>query len=456
MAIKPAIPKGTRDFGPKEVHRRQFILNTIRETFEQYGFQPIETPAMENMSTLTGKYGEEGDKLLFRILNSGDYLSKADQQALADQDSNALATSIAEKGLRYDLTIPFARFVVQHQNDITFPFRRYQMQPVWRADRPQKGRYREFWQCDADVIGSDSLVSEVELVEIYLRVFEKLGIPVTVRLNNRKLLEGLAEVIGAKDRFGDITTALDKLDKIGWDGVSDDMANRGMNDQTIKQLRSIMEDAGNKLEEWKEAWKNSEKGTMGWSELNTVFELLTSEDTENTVFDPTLARGLDYYTGTILEVTAKKVDMGSIGGGGRYDNLTGVFGLEGISGVGISFGLDRIYDVLEEMDGFPEQATKGTEALFIRFEDAPLNKLMEMVRTARNHNVRSELYPDAVKLKKQFKYADQNNIPWVVTAGPEELANNQVGLKNMVTGEQQTLTLPEALAQIEKNREASK
>lgn len=485
MAIKPSIPKGTRDFGPAEVHRRQYILDTIREVFELYGFQPIETPAMEQMSTLTGKYGEEGDKLLFRILNSGDYLSKADAQTLQNKDSGGLAPSIAEKGLRYDLTIPFARFVVQHQNDITLPFRRYQMQPVWRADRPQKGRYREFWQCDADVIGSDSLVSEVELVEIYHRVFDELAIPVTIKINHREFLRVLGQFFNIENRLSEFLAVLDKIDKVGMTTVIQELGSKGFMQieggspvdsglQNIKDeaknsinLRNAFQAVRSKLTALNQSVKPDHKDQMDEALYrNTIleqfYELLgwieplnkkeNDEVVDRVVFDPFLARGLDYYTGTILEVTANNVEIGSIGGGGRYDNLTGVFGLPGISGVGISFGLDRIYDVLEAIDGFPEQVAHTTEAFVVRFEDAPIDKLMAITRDLRKAGIRTEIYPDVAKMKKQFKYADQNHVLWVITAGPEELDKGQVGLKNMTTGDQQTLKLTDAIEQIKADR----
>ena len=442
--IKPSIPKGTRDFGPAEVARRQHIMRTIREVFELYGFKPIETPAIEQLSTLTGKYGNEGEKLLFKVLNSGDYLAKANEQALTARDSNALVSSISEKGLRYDLTIPFARYVVMHQNDITLPFRRYQMQPVWRADRPQKGRYREFWQCDADVVGSDSLVCEAELVQIYRLVFERLKVPVHIRINNRKVLDGIATAIGAGEKVNSLTIALDKLDKIGWPGVAAEMEQNGFTGEQVASLKGLLE-IGRSPEQLAEALAPYPQGAKGIAEFQELFGLLTSHDKQSAQFDPTLARGLDYDTGTILEVRAEGADIGSIGGGGRYDDLTGVFGLPGVSGVGISFGLDRIYDVMDAKGLFPPDAGTVTQALLVHFDQATFARAFQLVQTLRKAGIPSELYPDQAKIQKQMKYAHTNAIPYVLVVGEQELASGMVTLKTMATGDQQYVKPEEAI-----------
>ena len=449
--IKPSIPKGTRDFTPDQLAKRYHIMNTIREVFELYGFQPIETPTMENLSTLTGKYGEEGDKLLFKILNSGDYLSKADEQALQQRDSNKLTSSISEKGLRYDLTIPFARYVVMHQNEITFPFRRYQIQPVWRADRPQKGRYREFYQCDADIIGSDSLLNEVELIKIYDTVFKKLGFEdISIKINNRKILEGIAEVTGTADRFGQMTVILDKLDKIGEEGVRKEFLSSGFSEDQTEAILKILNDSQNHFDEVIEQLQHSERGRKGLEELQFITDYLSDSTSNNVIFDLTLARGLDYYTGTILEVKANNVSIGSIGGGGRYDDLTGVFGLPGVSGVGISFGLDRIYDVMEELKLFSETSNVTTKVLFANFDPESERYAFGLLQEVRDNGINAEIYPSQEKLGKQFKYADSKNIPYVIMAGPEERATGLLQIKNMKTGDQQKSTIEEILDHLKK------
>jgi histidyl-tRNA synthetase len=444
MAQKPSIPKGTRDFSPAEVAKRTYIMNTIKECFTIYGFQPIETPSFENSDTLMGKYGEEGDRLIFKILNSGDYLSKVDDGLYSEKSSGKLTPKISEKALRYDLTVPFARYVVQNQNDITFPFKRYQIQPVWRADRPQKGRFREFFQCDADVVGSKSLWQEVELVQLYDAVFSKLQLKgVCIKLNNRKILSGIAEVIGAEDKLIDFTVALDKLDKIGEEGVKNEMQAKGISKEAIEKLKPLFSLKGTALEQLaklKELLETSETGLEGVSELefitNNVGSLgLTSASLE---IDVTLARGLNYYTGAILEVTApSEVKMGSIGGGGRYDDLTGIFGLKDVSGVGISFGLDRIYLVLEELGLFPERVSETTQVLFINFGDKEALYAMKAISQLRREGISAELYPDAVKMGKQMSYADKRNILFAVLAGDNEMEAGTFTLKNMKSGEQE-------------------
>lgn len=440
---KPSIPKGTRDFSPAEVVKRNYIMNTIKSCFTTYGFQPIETPSFENSETLMGKYGEEGDRLIFKILNSGDYLKKADDSILKEKDSVKLTSSISEKALRYDLTVPFARYVVQNQNDITFPFKRYQIQPVWRADRPQKGRFREFFQCDADVVGSDSLWQEVELVQLYDAVFAKLKLAgVTIKLNNRKILSGIAEVIGAEDRLIDFTVALDKLDKIGEDGVKTEMRSKGISEAAIQKVQPLFEAKGTaseKLEMLKELLATSAVGLQGVSELEFITTTITTLglETAGLEIDVTLARGLNYYTGAIFEVSAPEaVNMGSIGGGGRYDDLTGIFGLKDVSGVGISFGLDRIYLVLEELNLFPETVSEVTKVLFINFGEAEALYAMKAITKLRRAGITAELYPDAAKMGKQMGYADKRSIPFVVLAGEKELESQSFTLKNMNSGEQ--------------------
>ena len=448
MAQKPSIPKGTRDFSPTEVAKRSYIMNTIRTQFQHYGFQPIETPSFENSSTLMGKYGEEGDRLIFKILNSGDYLGKVKDDAFAKADSNALTPQISEKALRYDLTVPFARYVVQHQNDIEFPFKRYQMQPVWRADRPQKGRFREFYQCDADVVGSDSLWQEVEFVQLYDAVFTALKLEgVTIKMNNRKILSGIAEVIGASDKLIDFTVALDKLDKIGEEGVTKEMLAKGITQDaidTVAPLFTLSGSFGDQLNTLQTLLADSETGMQGIEELTFINEAIESLGLETATLqlDVTLARGLNYYTGAIFEVAAPEgVAMGSIGGGGRYADLTGIFGLKDVSGVGISFGLDRIALVLEELNLFPEEAIEGTKVLFINFGKDEALYAMKAIKQLRNQGITAVLYPDAAKMKKQMTYANRREIPFVILAGDQEVTNNTFTVKDMVAGEQETVTL---------------
>lgn len=446
MASKPSIPKGTRDFSPAEVAKRQYIMQIIRSNFEKFGFQPIETPSFENSDTLMGKYGEEGDRLIFKILNSGDYLAKANATHLENKDSTKLTSSISEKALRYDLTVPFARYVVQHQNEIEFPFKRYQIQPVWRADRPQKGRFREFFQCDADVVGSKSLWQEVELVQLYDTVFTALGLEgVTVKINNRKILSGIAEVIGASDKLIDFTVALDKLDKIGEDGVKKEMIEKGIDEAAIVKVQPLFNFTGTiseKIEKLSQLLAISAEGMKGVEELRFICDHVMALGLSTAILDldVTLARGLNYYTGAIFEVAPPKaVAMGSIGGGGRYDDLTGIFGLKNMSGVGISFGLDRIYLVVEELNLFPETVTASTKALFINYGDKEAFYAMKAVKGLRAAGIKVELYPDAVKMAKQFQHADKRNIPYAVIAGENEIEANLYSLKNLVTGEQVSL-----------------
>ena len=438
MAQKPSIPKGTRDFSPVEMMRRDYIFNTIRSVFRLNGYSPIETPAMENLSTLLGKYGDEGDKLLFKILNSGDYASKLQPSELAE------ASKICEKGLRYDLTVPFARFVVQHQNDIVFPFKRYQIQPVWRADRPQKGRYREFYQCDVDVIGSKSLLNEVELVGLVERVFDKLGISVTLKMNNRKILFGIAEVMGHADKMIDITVAIDKLEKIGLDNVKAELSERGIDEQAVAKLQPILELSGTtaeKLATLKDILANSPTGLLGVEEMQKVFDYIATAGFKlNVELDLSLARGLNYYTGAIFEVKANDFAIGSICGGGRYDNLTGIFGMPDVSGVGISFGADRIYDVMVGLDLFPAEIGCSTKVLFVNLGEAEAMASLVAVNKLRDAGVSAELYPDNAKMKKQMESANRRGIPYVAIIGSNELEQGVVTLKNMVTGEQQTVS----------------
>ena len=457
MAQKPGIPKGTRDFSPTEVAKRQYIIATIKHHFETFGFQPIETPSFENYDTLMGKYGEEGDRLIFKILNSGDYLAKANETFLANKDSVKLTSQISEKALRYDLTVPFARYVVQHQNDIEFPFRRYQIQPVWRADRPQKGRFREFYQCDADVVGSTSLWQEVELVQLYDSVFSSLGLEgVTIKINNRKVLSGIAEVIGAKDKLIDFTVALDKLDKIGEDGVKKEMLEKGITAEAIEKVQPLFNFTGSineKLEKLSQLLASSEEGMKGVEELRFICDNVTTVGLNKSVLDldVTLARGLNYYTGAIFEVTAPEgVAMGSIGGGGRYDDLTGIFGLKNMSGVGISFGLDRIYLVLEDLGLFPDTVTEATKALFINFGNTEALYSMKAIKKLRDEGCKVELYPDAAKIGKQFQHADKRGIPYAVLTGEEEMSNNQFTVKNLATGEQTAVSLDELITKLNK------
>jgi len=454
MAQQASIPKGTRDFSPVEMSRRNFIFDTIRTVFQNYGYQPIETPAMENLSTLMGKYGEEGDRLLFKILNSGDFLNGLDEKELAEKNSNKITNSISEKGLRYDLTVPFARYVVQHRNEITFPFKRYQIQPVWRADRPQKGRYREFYQCDVDVIGSDSLLNEVELIRVIDAIFQKLNIKIVIKLNNRKVLSGIAEMMDSPELLTDITTAMDKLDKIGEEKVFEELQQRGLEKETIEKLKPILSLKGNneqKLASLKNILDETEDGKRGIEELQTVLELLSGLALKaNVELDQSLARGLNYYTGAIIEVKAAEVNIGSICGGGRYDNLTGVFGLPGVSGVGVSFGADRIYDVMNELNLFPEQVQQSVQVLLVNFGDKEAAfslKIMERMQTV---GISAELYPDADKMKKQMKYADQKGVKYVMLIGEHEMETGQFTLKNMQSGEQITADLEELIFEMRK------
>lgn len=452
MAQKPSIPKGTRDFSPTEVAKRNFIFSTIKEVFETYGFQPIETPSFENSDTLMGKYGEEGDRLIFKILNSGDYLSKVDDALLISKDSLKVTSSISEKALRYDLTVPFARYVVQHQNEIEFPFKRYQMQPVWRADRPQKGRFREFFQCDADVVGSKGLWQEVEFVQLYDAVFSKLKLTgTTIKLNNRKILAGIAEIIGEKDKLIDFTVALDKLDKIGAEGVTKEMIEKGISESAIKKVQPLFSFNGSnqeKLDQLEKMLAESEEGIQGVKDLRFVVENIEilGLQSANLELDITLARGLNYYTGAIYEVSAPKgVSMGSIGGGGRYDDLTGIFGLKDVSGVGISFGLDRIYLVLEELNLFDEVELPKPKVLFINFGENEASYCMKALVELRKLNIKSEMYPEAAKMKKQMNYANKRAIPFVVIVGANEIEKNKFSVKNMQSGEQQDCSLEELI-----------
>ena len=437
---KPTIPKGTRDFSTEEMNRREYIFDTIKSVFRLYGYQPIETPAMENLSTLLGKYGDEGDKLLFKVLNSGDYLSGLPDEELMKRDSPQLSLKLCEKGLRYDLTVPFARYVVQHRDKIVFPFRRYQIQPVWRADRPQKGRYREFFQCDADVIGSDSLLNEYELIKIIDEVFSRLGVCVTIKLNNRKILAGIAEYIGEKEKIVDITVAIDKLDKIGMEAVNLELKERGLSCDAIEKLQPVLKlegDSGEKLRVLGNILACSLEGLKGVEEISTLLLLLENAGLKNNVeLDLTLARGLNYYTGAIIEVKAVDVEIGSISGGGRYDNLTGVFGLEGISGVGVSFGADRIYDVLNQLDLFGKDTGLSTQVLVLNFGGNDIDYGLRIVDSLRKQGIRSELYPDPVKIKKQMSYANSKAIPYIFIAGEEEKATDKITVKNMADGQQ--------------------
>jgi histidyl-tRNA synthetase len=449
MAQKPSIPKGTRDFSPAEMARRNYIFDTIKDVFKLYGYQPIETPAMENLSTLMGKYGEEGDKLLFKILNSGDFISKVPEEMLNEKNSVKLTAKLSEKGLRYDLTVPFARYVVQHRNDITFPFKRYQMQPVWRADRPQKGRYREFYQCDVDVIGSNSLINEAELVQIIDTVFGRLKINSLVKINNRKILAGIAEAIGESGRIIDITVAIDKLDKIGLDKVNQEMLDKGIAKVAIEKLQPILQLEGTtseKLDQINEVIGQTEVGAKGIAEMKVLFGYIETFDLKTEVeLDLTLARGLNYYTGAIFEVKANDVEMGSICGGGRYDDLTGIFGLPDISGVGVSFGAERIYDVLTQVNAFPADALENTKLLIINFGEKEALYGMNILKSVRNNGINAELYPDSAKMKKQMIYANKKAIPFVALTGENEMLVNKVTLKNMETGEQQLVDIMELI-----------
>lgn len=447
---KPSIPKGTRDFSPVEMAKRNYIFDTIRSVYSLYGFRQIETPAMETLQTLLGKYGEEGDKLLFRVLNSGDYLSKVTDEQLKARNSVALSSKICEKGLRYDLTVPFARFVVMHRDEIQLPFKRYQIQPVWRADRPQKGRYREFYQCDADIVGSDSLLNEVELVQIMDTVFQRLGIRVQIKINNRKLLSGIAEIVGEADKIVDITVAIDKLDKIGLDKVNEELRADGISEEAIAKLQPVISLSGTnaeKLQTMGNFLADSEIGMKGIEELRFILEVAGKVELKNELqLDLTLARGLNYYTGAIFEVKALDTPMGSITGGGRYDNLTGIFGMPGISGVGISFGADRIYDVLNTLNLYPKEITTNTQVLFINFGEKETEYCLPILCKARENGIRTELFPDSAKMKKQMSYANANNIPFVVLAGDNEMQSGVVTLKNMETGEQKQVTPDELIA----------
>ena len=446
MAQKPSIPKGTRDFGPEEMARRNYIFDTIRSVYALYGFQQIETPAMENLSTLMGKYGEEGDKLLFKILNSGDFMRGVTDEDIRQDSSNKLAARLCEKGLRYDLTVPFARYVVQHREELTLPFRRFQIQPVWRADRPQKGRYREFYQCDADVVGSDSLLNEVELMQIVDEVFRRFGIRVCIKINNRKILTGIAEIIGQADKIVDITVAIDKLDKIGLDNVNAELRACGLPDEAIDRLQPIINLSGTndeKLQTMRQALASSEVGLKGIDEVAFVLSQLTALNSQLEL-DLTLARGLNYYTGCIFEVKALDVEIGSITGGGRYDNLTGIFGMPGLSGVCISFGADRIYDVLNQLNLYPATVSTATQLLFINFGPAEAAYCMPILAQARQAGIRCEIYPDVAKMKKQMQYANQKQVPFVALVGENEMAQGVVTLKDMTSGEQQLLS-PKAL-----------
>ena len=449
MAQKPSIPKGTRDFGPSEMARRNYIFDTIKQVYQLYGFQQIETPAMETLGTLMGKYGDEGDKLLFKVLNSGDFLSKVSDEELQERNALHLAAKLCEKGLRYDLTVPFARYVVMHRDELQLPFKRYQMQPVWRADRPQKGRYREFWQFDGDIVGSDSLLNEVELMQIVDTVFSRFGVRVQIKINNRKILSGIAEVIGAAEKIVDITVAIDKLDKIGLDNVNQELREDGLSEEQIEKLQPIISLEGSndvKLDTIAQVLAGSETGLKGVEETRFILDTLKTVGLKNEIqLDLTLARGLNYYTGAIFEVKALDVQIGSITGGGRYDNLTGIFGMPGISGVGISFGVDRIYDVLNALDCYPKDATNGTQLLFINFGDKETTYCLPAVAKAREAGIRTEIFPDSSKMKKQMSYANAKQIPFVALAGENEMAAGKLTLKNMLSGEQQLLDIEELI-----------
>jgi histidyl-tRNA synthetase len=456
MSQKPSIPRGTRDFSPAEMLRRNYIFDTVRRNFSLFGYLPLETPAMENLSTLLGKYGEEGDRLIYRILNSGNFLADINPSDMSSTGSTAVLQLICEKGLRYDLTVPFARYVVQHRDEITFPFRRYQIQPVWRADKPQKGRYREFFQCDVDVIGSNSLLNELELVQIIDRIFTELKVKVTIRVNNRKILAGIAEIAGEKERITDITVAVDKLDKIGAEGVRQELLKRGITPEAVAKLEPVISLSGStpsKLLELRKVLAASEEGLKGITEMEELFGYLDIAPVASAVeLDLSLARGLNYYTGAIIEVRAEDVAIGSVCGGGRYDDLTGIFGLPGVSGVGVSFGADRIYDVMLMLNIFPEQTAAATEALVVNFGREELPELLKIISSLREAGIPSEIYPDAVKLKKQFAYADAQKIPWVIIAGSDEIADQKATVKDMRTGEQTTVPLSELPAYIKSGK----
>lgn len=453
MANKPSIPKGTRDFSPVEMAKRNYIFDTIRSVYALYGFQQIETPAMETLHTLMGKYGEEGDKLLFKVLNSGDYLNKISDSELQERNTLHLASKLCEKGLRYDLTVPFARYVVMHRDELHLPFKRYQVQPVWRADRPQKGRYREFYQFDGDIVGSDSLLNEIELMQIVDMVFSRFGVRVAIKINNRKILTGISEIIGAADKIVDITVAIDKLDKIGIDAVNEELVSHGLSQSAIDQLQPIISLSGSndeKLQVISEVLKDSEIGMKGVEETRFILDVLKNVGMKNDIqLDLTLARGLNYYTGAIFEAKALDVQIGSILGGGRYDNLTGIFGMPGISGVGISFGIDRIFDVLNALDAYPTEAASGTKLLFINFGEKETLYCLPIIAKAREAGVNTEIFPDSVKMKKQMTYANAKNIPFVALAGENEIKEGKITLKDMVTGQQRCLS-PEELIEIVK------
>ena len=452
MAQKPSIPKGTRDFSPEEMAKRNYIFDTIKEVFMLHGFSQIETPAMENLSTLMGKYGEEGDKLLFKILNSGDFLKSVSDEQLTERNCPRLTSQLCEKGLRYDLTVPFARFVVQHRNELQFPFKRFQIQPVWRADRPQKGRYREFYQCDADVIGTDSLLNEIDLLQIIDEVFHRFGINITIKLNNRKVLSGIAEIIGAPEKIVDITVAIDKIDKIGIENVNAELLEKGISQDAVNQLQPLLTLSGTneeKLESLSKLLASSEIGLKGIEELRYVISNTDEVGIDATLeLDVSLARGLNYYTGTIIEVKANDVQIGSITGGGRYDNLTGVFGLEGVSGVGISFGADRIFDVLNQLNLYPAEAKNTTKVIFVNFGENEAKASLKHIKALRANSISCELYPENAKMKKQMGYANDNKIPYVAIVGETELANNTITVKCMATGEQQQLTIDEMIEKL--------
>ena len=452
MANKPSIPKGTRDFGPEEMAKRNYIFDTIRQVYALYGFQQIETPAMETLHTLMGKYGEEGDKLLFKILNSGDYLKSVSDDELTERNTLKMQTKLCEKGLRYDLTVPFARYVVMHREELQLPFKRYQIQPVWRADRPQKGRYREFYQCDADVVGSDSLLNEVELMQIVDTVFSKFGVRVQIKINNRKILTGIAEVIGEKDKIVDITVAIDKLDKIGLDNVNAELRENNISEEAIEKLQPVIKLEGTneeKLAVIAELLKDSETGLKGVEETRFILDMLKTSGLKNEIqLDLTLARGLNYYTGAIFEVKALDVQIGSITGGGRYDNLTGIFGMPGLSGVGISFGADRIYDVLNALDLYPKESVQGMQLLFINFGEKETAYCMPIIAAARQAGIRAEMYPDNAKMKKQMGYANAKSIGFVALAGESEIEADKITLKDMATGNQQLVTAEEMMSLI--------
>jgi len=452
MAEKPGIPKGTRDFSPEILTKRKFIFNIIEDVYKAYAYKPVETPAMENLSTLTGKYGEEGDKLLFKILNSGNFLKKVTDSELSERNTGKMAFLVAEKGLRYDLTVPFARYVVQHQNEITFPFKRYQIQPVWRADRPQKGRYREFYQCDADIIGSDSLLNELEIVQMIDEVFTRLNLKVTVKINNRKLLAGIAERMGYPDKLTDITVAIDKLDKIGIDKVFEELSEKQISEDALEMLKPVLQFSGNikdLISFIEEFVTDSETGMLGVKEIKKLFSYIDLFEFNNNVeIDLKLARGLNYYTGAIFEVVSEEMQIGSICGGGRYDDLTGIFGLKGVSGVGISFGADRIFDVMENLKRFPEETGMQVKLMFVNFGEKEELYCLPILKKLRGENINCEIYPDQTKMKKQMKYADSNRIPFVALAGENEMAENKFTLKNMRTGDQKLVSVEELISMV--------